>query len=81
MGLGETAAELTDHLECPLAIAPRGLRHRKNPRLERVGAGFEDGPESLAALELAAAITLMAGANLAVHAAIDHRAIPLTGQA
>ena len=64
VGLGETAAELTDHLECPLAIAPRGLRHRENPRLERVGAGFEDGPEALAALELAAAITLMAGANL-----------------
>jgi nucleotide-binding universal stress UspA family protein len=71
--LGERAAGLFDHLECPLAIVPRGMRTRQQRRLERIGVGYQDEPEAIAALELARSIALAARAELAVRSVIDDR--------
>jgi nucleotide-binding universal stress UspA family protein len=71
--LGKRVRELMGHLECPLAIAPRGMRTRERPRLDRIGVGYEDETGALAALELARSIALSAGAELAVRAVIDDR--------
>ena len=73
VSLGHGAQKLSGNLECPLAIAPRALASRGKRRLERIGVGFEDAPEARSALELAGAIALAAGAELAVCAAIDDR--------
>jgi nucleotide-binding universal stress UspA family protein len=64
--LGRHAGELQDHLERPLAIAPRGMRDREDARLERIGVGFDGEPESQAALDLAGSIAAAAGAELVV---------------
>jgi nucleotide-binding universal stress UspA family protein len=71
--LGPDAQQLLGELDCPLAIAPRDMASRGTRRLERIGVGFEDGPEARAALELAGAIALAAGAELEVRAVIDDR--------
>ncbi len=71
--LGQTARDLLYHLECPLAIAPRGLRNVDKPRLERIGVGFDGGPEAGAALELAARVAAAAGAELEVRGVVDDR--------
>jgi nucleotide-binding universal stress UspA family protein len=73
VSLGRSAQELLGRLECPLAIAPEGMADRDLRRLERIGVGFEDEPEARAALELAGAIALAAGAELEVCAVIDDR--------
>jgi nucleotide-binding universal stress UspA family protein len=69
--LGKRADELLGHLECPLAVAPSGFRERAEQRLDRIGVGFDDSPESWAALDLAASIASSTGAALEVREAID----------
>ena len=71
--LGERAQDLLYHLECPLAIAPRGISNRDQPRLKRIGVGFDDGPEARATLEWAGSLALAAGAQLEVRGVIDDR--------
>ncbi|HSO98065.1 MAG TPA: universal stress protein [Solirubrobacteraceae bacterium] len=69
--LGRSARELVDHLECPLAVAPSGMADRENPRLDRIGVGFDGGPASRAALGLATSIASAAGAELEVWGAVE----------
>jgi nucleotide-binding universal stress UspA family protein len=69
--LGKSAGELLGHLECPLVIAPSGFREHAEKRLERIGVGFDDSPESRAALDVASSIASTAGAALEVRGAID----------
>jgi nucleotide-binding universal stress UspA family protein len=69
--LGERARDLLCLLGCPLAIAPRGMSDRVEPQLERLGVGFDDGPEARAALELAGSLALEAGAQLEVRGVVD----------
>ena len=71
--LGNVADELLSHLECPLAIAPRGMQEEAGARLERIGVGFDETPESEAALSLAGAIALAADADLHVRGLVDDR--------
>lgn len=71
--LGERAQDLLYHLECPLAIAPRGMSTRDQQRLERIGVGFDDTPEARAALEWAGSLALAAGAQLEVRGVDDDR--------
>jgi nucleotide-binding universal stress UspA family protein len=71
--LGQNAQELLCDLECPLAIAPRGMRNLHKPALERVGVGFDGEPEAQGALELAASIAGAAGAELEVLGVVDDR--------
>jgi nucleotide-binding universal stress UspA family protein len=73
VSLGRSAQELLGRVECPLAIAPRGMAGRDTRRLERIGVGYDDEPEARAALELAATIALAARAELEVCAVIDDR--------
>jgi nucleotide-binding universal stress UspA family protein len=46
---------------------------RRQPRLERIGVGFDAKPQARVALELAAAIAVAAGAGLEVRRAVDDR--------
>ena len=73
VGLGAVAGELLPHLECPLAVAPRGMRDAAGARLQRIGVGFEATPESEAALGVAGSIALAAGAELHVRGVVDDR--------
>jgi nucleotide-binding universal stress UspA family protein len=69
--LGRSAGELLGHLECPLMIAPSGFEHHPEKGLDRIGVGFDDTPESRAALDLAVSIAESTGAALEVRSAID----------
>jgi nucleotide-binding universal stress UspA family protein len=69
--LGRSAGELLGHLECPLAIAPVGFQQHTETGLDRIGVGFDDTPESRAALDLAVSIAASTGAALEVRSAID----------
>ena len=71
--LGRDTGELVSHVECPLAIAPRGLRTRSGARLKRIGVGFDATPESYAALGLAGSIALAADAILHVRGIVEDR--------
>jgi hypothetical protein len=71
--LGERSEELLRHLECPLALAPKGMAEREGKRLERIGVGFDDEAESRAALQLAGSIAVTAGADLEVRGIVDRR--------
>lgn len=70
--IGKRTRQLLCHFECALAVAPRGL-HTNFPRLERIGVGYDGGPESEAALALAAAVAIGAGAELQIVVAVDDR--------
>jgi nucleotide-binding universal stress UspA family protein len=76
--IGQHTRQLLCQFECPLAIAPRGFAKRHQTGFARIGVGYDDGPESEAALELAALIALAAGAKLEVDAVVDDRP-PLLG--
>jgi nucleotide-binding universal stress UspA family protein len=71
--IGKRTRQLLCHFEFPLAVAPRGYRRRENPVFERIGVGYDGGPESRAALELAAYIAAAAGAKLEVDVVVDDR--------
>jgi nucleotide-binding universal stress UspA family protein len=64
--LGQHAGELQEHLDLPLAVAPCGMQNGATRGLERIGVGFDDRPESHAAMELAASLASAAGAELTV---------------
>ena len=64
--------------ECALAVAPRGIHEHGEPRLARIGVGYDGEPESRAALELAGSIAVAAGAELRVRGVVDDR-FPLRG--
>jgi nucleotide-binding universal stress UspA family protein len=75
--IGSRTRQLLCHCKCALAVAPRGLSER--PRQpERIGVGYDRGPESQVALSLAGSIARTAGAKLLVRAVIDDR-LPVVG--
>jgi nucleotide-binding universal stress UspA family protein len=74
-GLGRSARELLGHLECPLAIAPVGIREAGSLALTRIGVGFDGSPESEAALAVARSIASAAGAALEVRGVIEERVL------
>ncbi|HTX30387.1 MAG TPA: universal stress protein [Solirubrobacteraceae bacterium] len=76
--IGQHTRQLLCQFECPLAIAPRGFAKRKQTGLSQIGVGFDDDPESQAALEFAASLAVAAGAELEVDAVVDDRP-PLLG--
>ena len=78
--IGRRTRQLLCHCSCALAVAPRGLSERRSPKLERIGVGYDGGPESRAALALAGSTALDAGAELMVRAVVDDR-IPVVGWA
>jgi nucleotide-binding universal stress UspA family protein len=76
--IGSCTRQLLCHCSCALAVAPRGLSERPARQLERIGVGYDGDPESQAALSLAGAIALAAGAKLMVRAVVDDR-LPAVG--
>jgi nucleotide-binding universal stress UspA family protein len=73
VALGKAMSELLCHLECPLALAPLGMRNRSDLQLARIGVGFDGSSESKQALTFAASIALAADAELEVVGAVDDR--------
>ncbi len=71
--IGKRTRQLLCAFECPLAIAPRGFRDHRWPKLTRVGVGYEGGPESQAALALAGSLANATGAELHVRGVVDDR--------
>jgi nucleotide-binding universal stress UspA family protein len=69
--------QLLHDLPFALAVAPRGLQLAPI-RLDRIGAGYDGGPEARAALEFAGKIGRATGATLVVTSVIDNR-IPALG--
>jgi nucleotide-binding universal stress UspA family protein len=75
--IGKRTRQLLGGFECPLAVAPRGLHRRPDFALRRVAVGYDGGEESQAALELAGAIAVAAGAELRVQTVVDDRLPPI----
>ncbi len=71
--IGNRTRQLIGDAMCALAVAPRGLAEAGTPAIERIGVGYDGGPESEAALALAGAIARAAGAELGVRAVVDDR--------
>jgi nucleotide-binding universal stress UspA family protein len=78
VSIGNRTRQLLSHSRCALAVAPRGLSDQPAPRLTRIGVGYDGAPESEAALALAGALALSAGARLRVRAVVDDR-VPMVG--
>ncbi len=76
--IGDRTRQLLSHSRCALAVAPRGLSEQPARRLTRIGVGYEGAPESEAALALAGALAVSAGATLRVRAVVDDR-VPMVG--
>lgn len=71
--VGRHSRQLLSELQCPLAIAPRGLHADPDFALRRIAVGYDGGPESAEALALAGAIAAAGGAQLRVIAVVDDR--------
>jgi nucleotide-binding universal stress UspA family protein len=71
--IGKRTRQLLCGFECAVAVAPRGLHSYDGWALKRIGVGYDGGPESQAALSIAASIAIGAGAKLHARAAIDDR--------
>ncbi len=76
--IGYRTRQLIGDAQCALAVAPRGLAEAGTTAIERIGVGYDGGPESEAALALAGVIARAAGAELGVRAVVDDR-IPTFG--
>jgi nucleotide-binding universal stress UspA family protein len=78
VAIGHLTRQLLTDLHCALAVAVRGLIHETPFHLNRIGVGFDGGPESRAALATAAQLAAGAGAQLVVRGAVDDR-VPALG--
>jgi nucleotide-binding universal stress UspA family protein len=76
--IGKRTRQLLGRFECPLAVAPRGFHTRSDPGFARIGVGYDGGPESEAALELAGSIAAGAGAEMQMCGVVDDRFPPLS---
>lgn len=74
--IGKRTRQLLGHAGCALAVAPRGIHHRAEIRLTRIGVGYDASPEAEAALALAGSLARAAEAQLHVHAVVDDRGVP-----
>jgi nucleotide-binding universal stress UspA family protein len=73
VGIGKRTRQLLCHFRCALAVAPRGMSTHRGLRLARVGVGYDGSPEAEAALALAGAIAVAAGAMMSVRGVVDDR--------
>jgi nucleotide-binding universal stress UspA family protein len=74
--IGKRTRQLLGHAGCAVAVAPRGLHHRPQVELARIGVGYDATPEAEAALILAGSLARAADAQLHVHAVVDDRGVP-----
>jgi nucleotide-binding universal stress UspA family protein len=71
--IGKRTRQLLCGFECALAVAPRGLRDRGELQLRRIGVGYDSGPESRAALDVATELARACGAELHLRGIVDDR--------
>lgn len=71
--IGKRTRQLLDHGVCAVAVAPRGFHQARRGPLAEIGVGYDGGPESRAALNLAASLATASGAKLNVWSVIDDR--------
>ena len=76
--IGNLTRQLLSHSRCALAVAPRGLSERPGRRIASIGVGYDGAPESEAAIALAGALAMHAGATLHVQSVIDD-SVPMVG--
>ena len=76
--IGKRTHQLLQHAPCALAVAPSGLSRQSQYRIGSIGVGFDGGPESLAAVSLAAWLARSAGVMLRIYAVVDDR-LPAIG--
>jgi nucleotide-binding universal stress UspA family protein len=76
--MATSTRQLLSGYRCALAVAPRGFGDVPSRRFARVGVGYDGGPESRAALSVAASIAVAAGARLVVRGVVDDR-LPMLG--
>ena len=76
--IGKRTRQLLCNFECALAVAPEGLRDRGMEPPRRIGVGYDGGPESDAAVQLASSLAAGSGAELGVVGIVDDR-LPSTG--
>jgi nucleotide-binding universal stress UspA family protein len=75
--IGTRTRQLLGDAPCTLAVAPRGLSAVPSGQLASIGAGYEGGQESQAALVVAGALGRAGGAKLRVRAVVDNRLPPV----
>ena len=71
--IGKRTRQLLCHFESALAVAPRGLHQRPEPRMSRIAVGYDGRPESQAGLRVAQEIAAGFGATLQIRGVIDDR--------
>jgi nucleotide-binding universal stress UspA family protein len=64
--IGDHAAGTLHGSPCPVAVAPHGLAGRERLEVERIGVGFDGGPEATQALAFAARLARDGGARLVI---------------
>jgi nucleotide-binding universal stress UspA family protein len=67
--LGDVSRGVMHDAQCPVAVAPHGYRNDPHD-LKTIGVGFNDTPESRAALEFAASVAKDTGAALRLVSAV-----------
>jgi nucleotide-binding universal stress UspA family protein len=63
---GDDVAGTLHGAPCPVAVAPRGLARAEAKPVQRIGVGFDGGPEARQAFALAVEIARASGASLTV---------------
>lgn len=71
--IGKRTRQLLCRFECVLAVAARGVHAEDDFSLRRIGVGYDDSPESQAALAWAGELAAAAGAELHVRGVVDDR--------
>jgi nucleotide-binding universal stress UspA family protein len=61
---GDDAAATLHGSSCPVAVAPRGLAAREWKAVQKIGVGFDGGPEARQAAALAVALASECGASI-----------------
>jgi nucleotide-binding universal stress UspA family protein len=81
---GSTGERLLHGANCPVAVAPRGLRERPpDMSFERIGVAYVGTPESREALAVATGLAQRTGARLQLYTVVAPRAevfAPVTGR-
>lgn len=69
--------QLSEHLGCPIAVAPQGLGAGAPLELRTIAVGYDASPGSGVAIEVAGKLAEHAGAQLQIHAFLDDTMPPL----
>jgi nucleotide-binding universal stress UspA family protein len=77
--VGSLAKRLLNGAPCPVVVAPRGFADRQPVALDAVCVGFDDGPESWAAIRRAAQIAAATGAHVRLVMALPPLSVPPPG--